>query len=70
MPSEASPEGLIQCCDQGSIKERLAAAMSELEEVGLHIMAWPKERPVRAPDSKLDGPAILLPPANAGGGTM
>ncbi|WOL02626.1 hypothetical protein Cni_G11345 [Canna indica] len=65
-PSEVSSEGLIRCCDQASIKERLAAAIEDLEEVHLHIMCWPNHEPSSA-DSKLDGPPVLLPPADIDG---
>ncbi|RWW90206.1 hypothetical protein BHE74_00000644 [Ensete ventricosum] len=67
LPSEASSDGRIVCCDHTSIKERLAAAIEETEEVRLHIMRWPDQRP----SSTIVGPpAILLPPAEIDGSTL
>ncbi|XP_042434982.1 uncharacterized protein LOC122020982 isoform X2 [Zingiber officinale] len=63
IPAEASPEGLIRCCDQAGIKAALATAIRELEEVRLHVMAWPNHRPCSA-NCKMDaGHGLLLPPA-------
>ncbi|CAL9058937.1 unnamed protein product [Musa banksii] len=66
LPTEVSSDGRIVCCDHTSIKERLAAAIEEMEEVHLHIMRWPDQRP----SSNNVGPAILVPPAEIDGSTL
>ncbi|XP_019710023.1 uncharacterized protein [Elaeis guineensis] len=62
IPSEVSAKGLIHCCDHNDIKERLAAAMEQMEEVHLHIMAWPDQKSSTSIPTTM-GPSTLLPPS-------
>ncbi|XP_008798886.2 uncharacterized protein LOC103713657 [Phoenix dactylifera] len=60
IPSEVSTKGLIRCCDHADIKKRLAAAIEQMEEVHLHIMAWSDQKSFTPIPSTM-GPLTLLP---------
>ena len=59
-PSLVSSEGLIHCCDNAEIRDRLTNAIDRQEDVQLHLMAWSD---LKCPPIPLNGPEILLPPA-------
>ncbi|KAH7574420.1 hypothetical protein ACOSP7_008528 [Xanthoceras sorbifolium] len=60
MPSSASSDGLLHCCDHNELRGILSSAIDQMDGIQVHIMAWPKQ--TRPATSRADAAAVLQPP--------
>lgn len=60
-PTLVSSEGLIHCCENAEIRDRLTNAIDRREDVLFHVMAWADLK--SPPVAQTNGPETLLPPA-------
>lgn len=44
MPTSASFDGLILCCDHNDIRDTLTLAILEMDRIQLHIISWPNQK--------------------------
>lgn len=60
MPSYASSDGLIHCCDHIEIRDTLTSAIDQMDRIQLHIMTWPNQ--TRTCNTQSIGASTLIPP--------
>lgn len=60
MPSYASSDGLIHCCDHIEIRDTLTSAIDQMDRIQLHIMTWPNQ--TRTCNTQPIGASTLIPP--------
>lgn len=66
MPSKASCDGLIHCCDHNEIRDTLISAIDQMDTIQLCIMAWPNQtRPFNTNFQPI-GASSLRPPTGTG----
>ncbi|KAL0017669.1 hypothetical protein SO802_004738 [Lithocarpus litseifolius] len=62
MPSNASCDGLIHCCDHNEIRDTLISAIDQMDTIQLCIIAWPNQTCPFNTNIQPIGASSLCPP--------